>query len=972
MAVPVCWCLGSLPAFAQGTTGAAAIAGVVKDASGGVLPGVTVEAASPALIEKVRSVVTDPQGEYKIVDLRPGLYSVTFTLPGFSTTKREGVELTPNLTASVNVELRVGEMQETVTVSGASPVIDVQNVTQASTLSRGLLDVVPSNKSMLSFAALVPAVILPQTAQDVGGSKGELSVRMLIHGGHSGDAKLGMDGMNYNSAEGTGRGIFINPASSEEVSVEGVAGGSAEYDTGGSHVNIVPKDGADQFSAYFFTNYSDHGLQSNNLTPSLQSQGLKSVNGVHDVYDVNGAVGGPIVQSRLWFFTAHRHWGYSAYVANLYHNATQGTARFTPDLGAPALQTEYNQSDNVRLTWQASSKDKITLLADIQNNCACQSNLTLGGNAWEATMHYLFLPSDLFQATWTRAATNKLLFEAGFTGLYFHIQQQRQPGVGTNDISIFDQGAGFRWNAPALQYGFGTTVSSQWNARFATSYVTGSHNFKAGLTIRQAFRQPIENNYNDNLTYTFTNGVPTSLTEWSAYSLNERLKADLGVFVQDQWTIRRLTLNLGLRFDYLNSYDLATFQPATQFLPARSFPEADCLPCWEDVNPRLGASYDLFGNGKTALKASVSRYVAGETVGTADTYNPANNAVNNVTRAWTDSNHNFVPDCDLNNPLQNGECGQINNLAFGQPITTTHVDPAVLNGWGNRGYNWQVTAMLQRELKSGVAASVGYYRTWFSNQLVTDNLSVKPTNYDPYCITSPIDPGLPGGGGQQICGLYDLTPSLFGQVNNLVTFARNFGVASEVYNGVDFNFNARLPHGAILNGGVSIGNEMTTGVSHVTNCFVVNSPQQLRNCDLVTPYQARLKVFGSYPMPWDFQASANFQSLPGPVLLASYVASNAQIAPSLGRNLSGGARTAPAIDLMTPWTQFEPRVNQLDVRLTRIVKIGRTRVQGMFDVYNLLNASPVLALNTTYGANWQVPQQILDGRLFKFGVQFEF
>jgi hypothetical protein len=326
----------------------------------------------------------------------------------------------------------------------------------------------------------------------------------------------------------------------------------------------------------------------------------------------------------------------------------------------------------------------------------------------------------------------------------------------------------------------------------------------------------------------------------------------------------------------------------------------------------------------------------------------------------------------LNNPLQNGECGQINNLAFGQPVTTTNVDPSVLNGWGKRGYNWQATAMIQQQLMPGAAVSVGYFRTWFGNNfLVTDNLSVGSANYDPYCITAPVNAALPSS-GQQICGLYDLNPSLFGRVNNLVTFAKNYGAQSEVYNGVDVNFTARLPRGAFVTGGVNIGNQMSTGVSHTNNCFVVDSPQQLRNCDLPTPYQARIKVAASYPLPWAFQASGNFQTLPGPAILASYVATNAQIAPSLGRNLAGNASTAPAIDLITPFTQFEGRINQLDLRLSRSFKFGKTRVQGMVDVYNVLNANPILALNTTYGSAWLTPQQILDGRLVKFGVQLEF
>jgi hypothetical protein len=280
--------------------------------------------------------------------------------------------------------------------------------------------------------------------------------------------------------------------------------------------------------------------------------------------------------------------------------------------------------------------------------------------------------------------------------------------------------------------------------------------------------------------------------------------------------------------------------------------------------------------------------------------------------------------------------------------------------------------------RRGLAVNGGYYRTWYGNFTVTDNLSVTPANYDPYCITVPVDPRLPGGGGNQICGLYDINPSQFGQVNNLVTFASNFGKQTEIYNGVDFNVNARFKQGIVLSGGVSVGDEISTsqglGVSQsaTSDCFVVNSPQQLYQCNVHPTYRANFKVFGVYPLPWwDLQASANFQSLPGAPIAASYSVPTAQIAPSLGRNLAGGTKTA-TIQLITPYTEYDPRITQLDLRLTKSVRVRSVRIKGMFDLYNALNASPILALNTTYGSAWLQPLSILNARLAKFGVQFEF
>jgi hypothetical protein len=375
VAVVALWLIPAL-AQAQGSTGMGAIAGVVKDASGAVIPGVTAEAASPSLIEKVRAVVTDTQGQYKIVELPAGVYTVTFSLPGFDSVKREGLELSANFTAPLNIEMRVGQLQETITVSGASPLVDVQNVVQQRVLNRDVLDTIPTNKSLLGFAAFVPAIIVPITAQDVGGSKGEFSVRMTVHGGKPGDQRLLQDGMNYNSLEpgGTGRGFFINPATASEFTLEQGAG-NAEYSGGGVNINLVPKSGGNRYEGYFFTSWTNHDLQANNLTPEIKALGLTAVNGVDDVYDINGAFGGPISKDKLWFYTAHRHWGDTTRVANVYLNATQGGPLYTPDLTRQARSIEHNQSDNLRLTWQVTPRNRITISEDYQHNCSCQVGL---------------------------------------------------------------------------------------------------------------------------------------------------------------------------------------------------------------------------------------------------------------------------------------------------------------------------------------------------------------------------------------------------------------------------------------------------------------------------------------------------------------------------------------------------------------------------------------------------------------------
>jgi hypothetical protein len=254
--VGVAWLVGLFLTLMPGAVSAqtGSIAGVVKDATGAVLPGVTVEAASPALIEKVRTGVTDGEGLYKIADLRPGTYSVTFTLPGFSTVKRDGIDLSAGFTASVNADLRIGAVEETITVSGAAPLVDVQNTRQQTVVNREVIDSIPTGRNPASYAALVPGVIAAGSSglsgQDVGGSTSDRTVFLIVHGSRGQASPLLYDGMRYNNMNGTPGGGHViwamNNAAVQEFTVE-VGALSIEADSAGVWNNAIPKQGGNAF-----------------------------------------------------------------------------------------------------------------------------------------------------------------------------------------------------------------------------------------------------------------------------------------------------------------------------------------------------------------------------------------------------------------------------------------------------------------------------------------------------------------------------------------------------------------------------------------------------------------------------------------------------------------------------------------------------------------------------------------------------
>lgn len=975
---------------------ASGIAGTVRDTSGGVLPGVTVEAASPALIEKVRTAVTDSDGRYNIVDLRPGAYSVTFTLTGFNTLKRDGVTITAGFTASVNADMQVGALEETITVTGAAPLVDTQNVRQQTTVSSELRTALPTgSQGLIGVTTLIPGLTSSGLDAGGGGATGIYGANQTTSANFHGKAgsKQTYDGMQTNNLSGEGSTSYtMNPATVVETTVE--AGGiSAESNAAGLLINMVPKEGSNAFSYEAMGTYSNKALQGSNLTDELRARGVTSPGKVLYAYDANFTVGGPIRRDRMWFFAATRISGTQNQIAGRYFNATRGTPFFTPDLDRPQYRQDWLRSQAIRVTWQINQKNKVNGFADPQYYMTRGTGVI---NAPEANGCWYMWPQGLYQGTWTSPLTSKFLLEGGvsLTQGPFPCTRENMTDlygftVSPTDISILESSTGVRYNA-AQTYLF-KNQQDRYNERFTASYVTGSHAFKIGLQLQQHIHNQTDV-VNGDVSYTFTRGIPTSLTQFTTpYTQRNRTKADLGIFAQDQWNIRRLTLNYGVRFDYFRGETLPVRLEAAQFVGVRDFAGVECVPCWTDINPRAGASYDVFGNGQTALKFAVGRYVGRESTVFERANNPVATSVNSSNRAWNDANSNYVPDCDLRNFSANGECGALSNQFFGQsnPRAVRFADD-LINGFGVREYFWDLSAEVQHELTAGTSIRGGYYRNWSDhfgtlprgeNTVgVIDNQALEPADFDPFCIMAPVDARLPNGGGYEVCGLYDVTPSKFGVGELLNTRASNYGNGKHRHS--DFftvAFTSRLA------GGAQIGASLDTGRTEENICFVVDSPQDLLNCRRVTPFrgQTEIKLNAVYNFPKGFIVSAIFQNLSGVPYEADYVVSNAEIAPSLGRNLAAcGTRpnctATVSVPLIAPRTQFEERRSILDLRLSKVFALaGRARLRANFDLYNVTNSSAVLVPNNNYGAQWRQPGGgfsggLLVSRLAQFGAQLTF
>ncbi|MBI2185814.1 MAG: TonB-dependent receptor, partial [Acidobacteria bacterium] len=975
------------------------IAGVVRDTSGAVLPGVTVEASSPALIEKVRSAATDGTGQYRIENLRPGLYTVTFTLSGFSPVRREGIELTGTFTATVSAELRVGGLAETVTVSGEAPIVDVQNTTQQRVFDQEVTDALPTGRLPSSLAVLIPGMTTALGAvnytglgaQEIGGAGGDTTTIVAIHGGQSTDYRQNLNGLSTGWANEAFETLWIvNTSATQEVVVDATAV-SAEAAEGGVRTNLIPRDGGNAFSGIIFGSFSNESMAGRNFDDDLRARGLRTPNAIKVNGDFNPGFGGPIRRDRLWFYSAMRYMKADAYVGDMFLNRTVDDLRvfrFDPDLSRPAENRAYWLDGQARLTWQATPKHKIAWSWSQQKSCKCPSLITATTAPEAGADNRHGYPLFITTGDWTAPLTNRLLVDGSILYHYFNWGFLPYRDRNQEAIGLTEQTTGITFKARPT--GYQDRQNRVLRYRATLSYITGAHSFKVGFNNSTGSSDYL-NFVDQPISYRLNNGIPNLITLRARpfHNLWE-MDADIGLFAQDRWTVDRWTLTGGVRLDYKK-----THFPGQQLQPVPlapnwniTIPETPQLS-WKDVTPKLGVAYDVFGTGRTALKVTLNKYLTGRQLD--EIGNPVLDLVHTASRAWTDTNGTFTPDCNLLNPDPNGECRALSDPNFGGTRRGTNYDPELMRGWGVREYNWEFSTAVQHELLPRVSTEIGYFRRWYGNlglgtptgasggvSLVTmDNRTLSAADFDTFCITAPSDPRLPGGGGgYDVCGLYDLKPNRFGlAADNFVTSSKNYGTQIQHFNGFDFSMNARLPQGILLQGGVSTGRTSTDNCEVVDKVpeilvFAPNAMIPRDHCHVDTAFLTQVKLLGSYTIPGiDVRLAGSLQSIPGPPISAYLVVPSAVAARSLGRPLAGGAANV-TVNIVEPGTMYGDRLNQLDVRASKILRVGTTRTTLNLDVNNVLNVNPVTAESPVFTI-WRRPQSILLPRFAKISMQFD-
>ncbi|MEP7084271.1 MAG: carboxypeptidase regulatory-like domain-containing protein, partial [Betaproteobacteria bacterium] len=770
----------------------------MRDTSGAVLPGVTVEVSSPVLIEKTRSVVTDGEGRYTVVDLRPGHYKLTFTLAGFSVLSREDVELGGNTTVPINVELRVGALEESLTVSGQTPLVDVQNAQRTQVLDRDVIDALPTTRNMQSVGSIVPGVKLSRP--DVGGSQGMEQTYMRTHGADDRHTSMQVDGMTVNSSMGDGNIQAYNDDALAQQVVFQTSALPAEVAAGGVRVNMIPKDGGNTVKGGGFFGGTASGWQANNLTDELRAKGFRFRNFVDHVQDFNFNIGGPIMKDKLWFFSTVRHVSVDEGVGNSFYPADYlDIQNIQHKAGDPSIQHQYVRDALIRLTYQANSKTKISSYFErIWKHK--DPELLSGYNPITASdirdpKHALYYVG---QAKITSTLSSKLLLEVGYSTNLERLSQRYQAAI--QDIAAqpftdawyrnvtHSASNGNIWGAaPGGSTG---TYPDRKVFSGALSYVTGSHSLKVGTQWSfgvdgnsQIRTGDIIQNYVDVTGKSCVESDPSTCAPFSVTVYNtparyfEYVNYDLGLYAQDTWTLKRLTFSPGIRYDKFDATSQGGCRDAGRFTPAFCRDDVKNQPNWNNVSPRLAAVYDLFGNARTAIKGSVSKYMLPWSGGWAKRYDPFTTVSD--TRTWTDRNGNDIAD--------DNEIGPSSNANFG--VSTGRTPAPDLS----REYNIETAVGVQHQLLPRLSVFGGYFHRHFYNQEAQRNPLLTAADFSSFQVANPI------GNGEMIT-LFNLNPAKATQYASQLVDV-NSDINRTIFDGYEISFTARLHKRATVFGG---------------------------------------------------------------------------------------------------------------------------------------------------------------------------
>ena len=908
------------PAIAQVSTGT--IAGVIEDSGGAVLPGVSVSLTSERLISGTVTRVTDENGAYRFDRLPPGSYALKFELSGFRTVERRDIVVSASFTATVNLKLEVGALQETITVAGESPAVDVKSNLQQTVMGQAILEGVPTGRDPWSLAKIIPGVQV--NTYDVGGTQAMQQSQLRVHGSRDDDKNFAIDGSTVNWPGGGGGStmLYYDQGMFEEVNYQ-TSAIPAEVMTGGIYLNMVTKSGSNRWRGDMKTFYAHKSWQSENFDDAIAA-GLPGGIPITKLYDFNLAGGGPLVRNRLWVNGAYRNW-----------RVDKLTLARNPD-GSRAIDDNLIWNTSGKGTWQATNDQKVGFSWNYNWKERFHRRDTPPNFAEDRASLWQTNPAASTQAKYT-LARRKFVFDSTFGIMDGVTNYYYQPGTLDTDIRVEDTGRSEAFiaaerheEAPNYRAQFDNVVS------YSTSAWGGDHLLKLGTQFAQ---MGMNDQFwvNGDMHILFNNGAANAVRLWNTPTAHNSKIRLFGIFAQDTWSHGKLTLNLGVRVDHARGWMPDQSKAAGTFSAARELTETDVFSSWRGVW-RTGLVYDLFGSGRTAIKASASRYAAQVGLNMVQRVHPFQRT--SGTRPWTDSNTDRIP--------QESELGAFS----GFPGQSSRYADANGPDWP---YSDEVTAGIEHQLAQDIRVGATYYRR--TNRLIVGsrNMLVPSTAYTAHTIGVPAAPTGPGGD----IVFYNLQSGFTGLQDNVFD---NEDVLNTTFNGVEFTASKRLRDRWQMLVGLTVGkNEggvLTGDLNDPNNAL--NFPQGIEGTDSV--YAFRLS--GSYLAPYDINVSGSFILNDGYPYQSAYAVTRT-VFPTL-------TRSSQTVRLSTRGDERLPDVAMIDLRISRSFRFNERRITPMLELFNLTNADTVVGTNANVGTSYLRPTEILSPRLLRLGISVDF
>lgn len=912
--------IGVVPALAQLTS--SSIVGTVRDETGGVIPGVTVEVSSPALIEGTRTAITDQSGEYRVNDLRPGNYSITLSLEGFQTIRLRDVNIRAAFTATINEVMKPKAVEESVTVTGQSPLVDLRSAGTEKAMNNELIEGVPTARGIFALAEMMPAMAVNKP--DVGGSQTHQLQSISVHGSSTQDVTWNVDGLNITASNSSGglTATYFNQGLQEDVSIQTKAF-PAEIGAGGVSINMITKSGSNKFRGIGFFSGTSHSLQSNNVSSDQTALGLTAPGGVDKLIDFNPEFGGPLLKDRLWFYSSYRYWLNNRLVAST----------FNPD-GTQALDPQNFQFFSGTITGRLGSKNRVSGYLDWnkkQRDMRRDLSSTFNFISPEAT-EYQRQGGPTGNLKWTSTPSNTVMFEAGlsFDRILWHLFDQPNispTALSVNDIVLSTLKGAFTdelaYDYPARRQ---MTAILSWFPKLA-----GTHNIRTGVQIAEL---PYSTGYTDDqhgdIVARYSNSVPTSVVVYNTPTNSSYVMWDYAGFAQDSWSLKRLTINAGLRYERWSGYIPPQSAPAGTYVPARSFPQIQG-PVWNSVVPRLAAVYDVFGNGKTAVKVSASKYMQQEAAGLLTNVNPMR--LLTEVRTWTGQLDS--------NGLPVGVGPSLGGLNAGASASF-----APNLSWP---YQWEYTASVEHQLLPNTGITINYYHRRYNSLITTVNQALTASAYTPFNVTNPYT-GAP-------LTIYNQIASSVGQFNNVVVNQSGLYTA---YNAFELTFDRRFSNNLTLFGGLTLG--------HNKGCYTdTNNPNDNINACGYDPYDSTTmgQVSAMYTLPGRVTLSTHFQHETGQPLQLTYTFTKTQD--------PGLTQVNQAVRLTASGDTRKPNVNLLDFRVSKAFQLhGSLKVDAILDLYNITNNNAAVTQVQIVGPALGHISEAVDGRLLRLGARLSF